>query len=83
MLLNEVLDVQVFGEKHLLLGQIVVANVVLASGVESDGIRLRIRKHCQERLTKYKVPQKIFIVSQIGVSSRGKRVNSVSSETGE
>ena len=83
MLLNEVLDVQVFGEKHLLLGQIVVANVVLASGVESEGIKLKIRKHCQERLTKYKVPQKIFFVSQIEVSSRGKRVKGVSSETGK
>jgi acyl-coenzyme A synthetase/AMP-(fatty) acid ligase len=83
MLLNEVLDVQVFGEKHLLLGQIVVANVVLASDVESEGVKLKIRKHCQERLTKYKVPQKIFFVSQIEVSSRGKRVKGVSSEAGK
>lgn len=83
MLLNEILDVQVFGEKHLLLGQIVVANVVLAAGVDPNGIKLKIRKHCQERLTKYKVPQKIYFVSQIDVSSRGKRLKVVSGETGK
>ena len=82
LLLDEVLDVQVFGEKHLLLGQIVVANVVLESGIRSEETRLRIKKHCQERLAKYKVPQKIIFVPQIEVSSRGKRVKTVSSETG-
>ena len=83
LLLDEVLDVQVFGEKHLLLGQIVVANVVLESGIRSEETRLRIKKHCQERLAKYKVPQKIIFVPQIEVSSRGKRVKTVSSETGD
>jgi acyl-CoA synthetase (AMP-forming)/AMP-acid ligase II len=82
LLLDEVLDVQVFGEKHLLLGQIVVANVVLESGIRSEETRLRIKKHCQERLAKYKVPQKIIFVPQIEVSSRGKRVKTVNSETG-
>ncbi len=72
--LPEIFEVQVFGEKHPLLGQIVVASVVLAEGVEHDGIKLKIRKHCQEHLAKYKVPQKILLVPKIEISSRGKRV---------
>ena len=72
--LPEIFEVQVFGEKHPLLGQIVVASVVLAEGVEQDGIKLKIRKHCQEHLAKYKVPQKILLVPKIEISSRGKRV---------
>ena len=80
--LPEVFEVQVFGEQHPLLGQIVVASVVLVEGIEHDGIKLKIRKHCQEHLAKYKVPQKILFVSQIEISSRGKRVKGESG-TGE
>lgn len=83
MLLNEVLDVQVFGEKHPLLGQIVVANVVVTPNLASQSMKLKIRKHCQEGLSKYKVPQKIYFVSQIELSSRGKRVKGLSRETGK
>ena len=76
MELSEVLEAQAFGEKHNLLGQVVAVNVVLVEKTDTAVIKDKIKKICKERLSKYKVPQKIYFVDQIAVSSRGKRIKS-------
>jgi acyl-coenzyme A synthetase/AMP-(fatty) acid ligase len=76
MELSEVLEAQVFGEKHNLLGQVVAVNVVLVEKTDTTVIKDKIKNICKERLSKYKVPQKIYFVDQIAVSSRGKRIKS-------
>jgi acyl-coenzyme A synthetase/AMP-(fatty) acid ligase len=74
MLLDEVVDVQIYGEKHLLLGQIVVAKIILIDDADTESMKLKVKKHCQQHLTKYKVPQKIYFVKELEMSSRGKRI---------
>ena len=57
-------DVVVVGEKHALLGQIVVARVVLHEPEASDALRLRLRKACLARLAAFKVPVKVELLDQ-------------------
>ena len=55
-------DVVVTGEKHALLGHIVVAKVRLVEAEPLDALRLRIRKACLAKLTAYKVPAKVLLL---------------------
>ena len=57
-------DVVVVGEKHALLGQIVVARVVLHEPEAADALRLRLRKACLARLAAFKVPVKVELLDQ-------------------
>jgi acyl-CoA synthetase (AMP-forming)/AMP-acid ligase II len=67
-------DVVVTGEKHALLGQIVVARVRLAANEPMDVLRLRIRKACSARLAAYKVPAKVLLIEQDIYSARFKKL---------
>jgi long-chain acyl-CoA synthetase len=69
-----VIDATVSGEKHPLTGQIVVASLRLDANAETADIQRRVRRHCSERLARYKVPVKIRIVDENSVSERFKRV---------
>jgi acyl-CoA synthetase (AMP-forming)/AMP-acid ligase II len=72
--LDNVQDVAVFGERHPLLGQIVVAkvSVTLPEGVSS--LKTRIRKACLATLAPYKAPTKIIIATDALYSSRQKKL---------
>ena len=59
--LDNIVDVAVYGEKHKLLGQIVVAKVILQSPEALDALKRRIRSACQGRLASYKVPSKVVV----------------------
>lgn len=67
-------DVVVAGEKHALLGQIVVARVALLEPEPLDALRLRIRKACLAKLTAYKVPAKVELLEQAIYSARFKKM---------
>jgi acyl-CoA synthetase (AMP-forming)/AMP-acid ligase II len=67
-------EVVVCGEKHALLGHIVVAKVVLHTPEPLDALRLRIRKACQARLSAFKVPVKVELLDQAAYSARFKKV---------
>ncbi len=56
-----VVDVAVHGERHPMTGQIVVARVQLERDEELGEFRRRMRAHCQSRLARFAVPQKILI----------------------
>ena len=55
-------EVTVFGEKNLLMGNIVCAKVFLRKDVEIEGFISRLRAYCRKQLSKFKVPVKIAIV---------------------
>ncbi|MDB5407847.1 MAG: AMP-dependent synthetase and ligase [Rhodospirillales bacterium] len=59
--LENITDVAVFGEKNPLLGQIVVARVVLTATEPVGEVKKRIRAACQARLAAYKVPAKVVL----------------------
>ena len=64
----------VSGEKHALLGHIVVAKVRLAEPEPMDELRSRIRKACLAKLTAYKVPAKVQLLEQEIYSPRFKKM---------
>jgi acyl-CoA synthetase (AMP-forming)/AMP-acid ligase II len=69
-----VADVVVSGEKHPLLGQIVVARVVLHAPEAADVLRLRLRKACLARLAAYKVPARVELLEREVYSARFKKL---------
>jgi long-chain acyl-CoA synthetase len=62
---DNVLDAVVFGEKHPLMGQVVVARVTLGSAEDPAALKARLRKHCLARMAPFKVPIR-FIVAADG-----------------
>lgn len=72
--LPNVADVTVKGEKHTLLGQIVVAHVALSKPEPLRELRTRVRAACLSKLTNYKVPAKVVLVEAEMYSARFKKV---------
>jgi acyl-coenzyme A synthetase/AMP-(fatty) acid ligase len=60
-LMDGIVDVAVHGERHPITGNIVVARVYLEKPEELSDFRKRLRAHCQDRLPRFAVPQKIVI----------------------
>lgn len=56
---ENIIEAAVYGKKHPLMGQIVAAKITLAKPEELKDVSVRIRKHCNERLAKFKIPVKI------------------------
>lgn len=72
--LPNVADVVVKGEKHTLLGQIVVAHVALSKPEPLPELRARVRLACLSKLTNYKVPAKVVLMEAEMYSARFKKV---------
>ena len=72
--LNNVKDVAVFGEKHSLLGQIVVAKVILNEPESVESIKKRIRQLCRENLATFKIPVKVVITEVSLHNARQKKI---------
>jgi len=72
--MENVKDVAVFGESHGLLGQIVVAKVVLERPEVLDSVKKRIRLACLAKLASFKVPAKVVLTEDILHSARQKKI---------
>ena len=59
---------RVYGAEHHLLGEIVMAEVVGPTPIDTDALR----RFCRQRLTAYKVPQHIEQVDAIAHTGSGK-----------
>lgn len=68
--LPEVIDAAVIGVEHEVLGEDVVAFVVIAPGAEQDLDALRA--HCSARLADYKVPRLVWTLSELPRNPTGK-----------
>ncbi len=62
--LDNVEDVAVYGEKHALLGQIVVAKIVTRVPEAVASLKPRVRKACLARLASFKVPSKVVLAEE-------------------
>lgn len=71
---DEVADCMVFGEKHILTGNIVCAIVKLKMPENTEGFAFRLRKFLRARLPAYKVPVKIKTDDSLAASDRFKKV---------
>src|SRR5260370_37049292 len=57
-------NVAVKGESHPITGQIVCARVKLLTNETLSEFRSRMYAHCSEKLPRFKIPQKVFLVSE-------------------
>jgi long-chain acyl-CoA synthetase len=65
----DVKESRVFGGKHILLGEVVQAEVVAANGREDTESLIRF---CREKLSTYKIPQRISFVNELQRTETGK-----------
>ena len=72
--LPHVTDVVVKGEKHTLLGQIVVAYISLSENEPLSELRARVRAACLAKLAEYKVPAKVALMDVDMYSARFKKI---------
>jgi len=69
-----VLDVSVYAEPHAITGQIVACRVRLESDEPLAAFKSRLRAHCGNRLTGYKIPSRVLVTTEPLHSSRFKRM---------
>jgi acyl-CoA synthetase (AMP-forming)/AMP-acid ligase II len=71
---DNVQDVAVFGEAHALLGQIVVAKIVLDQPEPVESVKKRVRQACLATLAAFKVPAKVVLTEGVLHSARQKKI---------
>ncbi len=71
---ENVQDVAVFGETHNLLGQIVVAKIVLDQPEAVENVKRRVRQACLAQLASFKVPAKVVLAEGVLHSTRQKKI---------
>ena len=73
ILIDNVLDVQVYGEKHPFTGNIVCANILINLETDKDLVKRSIKNICKEKLEPFKNPIKINFVYNPFYSNRFKK----------
>lgn len=72
--IDNVKDVAVFGEQHNLLGQIVVAKIILHQPEMVESVKKRVRQACLAQLASFKVPAKVMLAEGVLHSTRQKKI---------
>lgn len=67
-----VLEARVFGKKSSMMGQIVAAEIVPASGVDQKILRQNIQLHCRSVLQNWQIPNLISFVNDLKRTATGK-----------
>ncbi len=76
---DNVVDATVAGERHPLMGSVVVAHVQLREPEDAAALRQRLRRFCLERLSPFKVPVRFVAVDAVQVSDRFKKARRLES----
>lgn len=71
--LENVADVAVYGEPHPLLGNVVVAKVLIDTPETLIDLKRRVRSRCSAVLAKYKVPSKVVLADGPLYTARQKK----------
>jgi acyl-coenzyme A synthetase/AMP-(fatty) acid ligase len=71
---KDVKDCIVYGEKNVITGETVIAEVVIKPGIEADLMKKQIREHLVKVLDVYKRPAKIKFVENITFNERFKKM---------
>jgi acyl-coenzyme A synthetase/AMP-(fatty) acid ligase len=75
--MSDVIDAVVSKEENLLLGEVAVATVQVASASSPSEMRRQVRELCIQHLEPYKVPAKIVITKNVVFGSRFKKKRSI------
>jgi long-chain acyl-CoA synthetase len=71
--LPEVADATVYGERNILTGNIVCADVTTVGEIDPNSLRLKIKQHCAATLQPYMVPVRINFPKETLQTARLKR----------
>ncbi|MEX0692938.1 MAG: long-chain fatty acid--CoA ligase [Rhodospirillales bacterium] len=71
--LDNIKDAAVYGESHPLMGKIVCADIVLLNPEPAAEARVRIKKSCQDKIDRFKIPVKINFPEESLASDRLKK----------
>jgi acyl-CoA synthetase (AMP-forming)/AMP-acid ligase II len=71
---DNVHDVAVHGERHPLLGQLVMATIVLDRPEPVESVKKRVRQACAGQLANYKIPVKVVLSDGPLHNSRQKKI---------
>jgi len=72
--MGEVEEATVYGEQNPLVGHIVCAKVRTSVAVEPTEFAARVKRHCGERLERFKVPVKVQLVEEQQFGERFKKI---------
>jgi acyl-coenzyme A synthetase/AMP-(fatty) acid ligase len=75
--MDNVSEVTVYGEKNLIMGNIVCAKVRLRDNDDSEAFKFSLKKYCRGRLQSFKVPIKVQIVEEQLYSDRFKKMRDI------
>ncbi|MAR84580.1 MAG: o-succinylbenzoate--CoA ligase [Cytophagia bacterium] len=71
--LDYINDCTIYSENHSIMGQIMIARIVIDSDKDFKEIKKHVRKHCKKYLDSFKVPSKFIIKKEIEFSNRFKK----------
>jgi acyl-coenzyme A synthetase/AMP-(fatty) acid ligase len=71
--LDEIAEATVYGEKNAITGNIVCADVTAVSPLDQSELVALVKRHCREKLQKYKVPVRVNVVSKQQHTERFKK----------
>ncbi|MDH7513632.1 MAG: fatty acid--CoA ligase family protein [Clostridiales bacterium] len=74
LMMEGVEDVSVKGEPNPIVGQIVVAQVKISTEETVAEFKKRLAAFCKDKLARYKIPQKVSIVSSLSYGERFKKM---------
>ena len=60
------------GIPHEIMGEAIVAGILVSDTVDGNDLRREILTHCNQRLPSYKVPKKIIILDEFPLNSSNK-----------
>ena len=69
----EVADCLVYGEENAITGHNIAAQIVPAEDFDHRMLKRKIKQHCRNILSPYKVPARIIFLKKITVSERFKK----------
>ena len=72
--MENIYDVCVCGRENPLLGEVVVAKIILLKPENLLDLKTRIREYCKNRLEPYKIPVIVELVKDISISQRFKKI---------
>jgi len=73
-LMDGVEDVAVSGEPNPITGQMVTARAAITTGESLGEFRSRMWTFCKDKLTSYKIPQKVLLVDKLSYGERFKKM---------
>ncbi|MAB80480.1 MAG: AMP-dependent synthetase [Planctomycetes bacterium] len=75
--LDDVAEVSIYGERNAILGNAVCARVTPCVGTNRESLPILVKKHCRERLERFKVPVKVEVVERSQHGGRFKKIRPI------